>query len=528
MHQPRVVVIGGGHNGLVCAAYLARAGLDTTLVEKRFSLGGVVGSYEYMPGYRSAITNSPGSFEGRITRELGLLDYGLQFHAPEITVAQRFRERTFLGYRDRSKIAEQIDSYAVGEYERYRSLIDRLNALGAAMRLSVWREPDSIEEIKDRLRGEQRDFFEQVIDGSLMDLLDTNLESPEAKSLLMMLALPGTRQSPREAGSALGLMLRPISLASLLVGEDAGAASMPLRGSVGTPIGSMSAIVDAIAASAQGAGARIVLGNGVSTIEKTDVGVSAVILEDGQRIPADAVISTIEPSVLQSELLPERDDLVHDHSVPAPRGAGFKLALALDGIPSVPGIPAEVTSADVLGSQLRIAPSPEYIESAIDDSLTGKPSRMPIMWGMVPSIVSPTLAPEGRHLFSVNIWHAPYELGEAYWQANRDAFAQRCIDVLDEDLPGLKSRVIDMRALSPIDLEREFSLTGADITHGPMTLENFFSRRTHPKLSKHRAALPGLYLGGSGSWPGGYVTGAPGRNAAQAVIEDLSSVSPES
>lgn len=516
------VVIGGGHNGLVCAAYLARSGVRTTLVERRPSLGGVVGSFEYLPGYRAALTNSPGSFEGRIMAQLELERHGLRFHRPQITVAQRLGDRTFVGFRDRDRIAEQINAFHTGEYARYRGLIDDLNDLGAAMGLSVWQRPDSLEALRARLSSTpQRALFERVFDGSLMDLLDERLRSPQAKSLLMMLALPGTLQSPRDPGSALGLMLRPWSMASLLPGEDDTAATSPLRGSVGTPIGSMSAIIDALERSARAAGAEIVAGSAVRRIVKDGERVRGVVLDDGRVIEADAVVSTVEPSLLQGALLDDPDDLVPEHRVPEPTGSAYKLALALDGLPSVPGLPDGVDAEQVLGSQIRIGPSPEYIERAILDGLEGRVSEEPIMWGMVPSIVSPQLAPEGRHLLSVNVWYAPHSLGAEYWRDHRDAFAARCVALLDEQLPGLADRVVAVRGLTPFDIEQEFALTGSNITHGEMTLEHFFDRRPHPVAADSRAALKGLYLGGSGSWPGGYVTGVPGRNAAHAVLADL-------
>ncbi len=518
----RVVVVGGGHNGLVASAYLARAGVDTVLVERRSRLGGVVGSFDYFPGYRAAITNSPGSFESRVMVELELERHGLRFHRPSITVAQRFGDRTFLGFRDRDRIAAQIEAFAEGEYHRYRQLIDDLNSVGAASGLSVWRAPDSIDRVRERLgAGAKRELFDRVISGSLMDLLDDRLRSSQAKALLMMLALPGTRQSPRDPGSALGLLLRPISMASLRPDEDSTAVNLPLRGSVGTPIGSMSAIIDALERSAVAAGARILRDRSVERILTEDGRVSGVRLGDGEEIPADAVLSTIEPSLLQHDLLEDPDDLVPGRSVEPPQGGAFKLALALDGLPTVPGLPEDVSAAQVLESQIRIGSSPEHIESAIEAGIAGDVSDRPIMWGMVPSLASPELAPPGTHLFSVNVWHAPYSLGESYWTTHRDAFAQRCIAQLDEQLPGLRDRITDVRALSPFDLEQEFSLTGSNITHGEMTVDRFFDRRPLAGLSQGKAALSGLYLGGSGSWPGGYVTGAPGRNAAHSIVHDL-------
>jgi phytoene dehydrogenase-like protein len=203
------------------------------------------------------------------------------------------------------------------------------------------------------------------------------------------------------------------------------------------------------------------------------------------------------------------------------RGSAFKMFLALDGLPSYRGLPDGVSSEQVAGTQFRIASSLAHIEDAVLDGMRGVPSEEPIMWGLMPTVSSPDLAPAGKHLMSVNVWHAPYDLRHGSWDSEKDVFGRRCIDVLSRLLPDLKDRIIGHHFLSPVDLERELGLVGSNITHGDMLPNNLFGARPHVAANDYRTPLQGLYLSASGTWPGGYVTGIPGHNTAAAVLADI-------
>lgn len=508
-----VAVVGGGHNGLVAANYLARMGSHVTLVEARAELGGVVGRTKYMPGYSASITNSPGSFEGRIIEDLELERYGLRFHFPEVTLVHPMVDRVFVGWRDRDLVAAQLEAGAAGDAARHRALISRLDALGAATRLSLWSQPSSLEEVLAAMDPEVRaEFSEVMLRGSLMDLLDQSLKGDDAKALMMMVALNGQLISPHAPGSAIGLLMRPISRASSPQ-DVLGIRDAPLRGSVGLPIGSMSAIVDALTRSAEANGVEIRRNSTVERIELGDDGrVRGVVLENGGCIEnIDAAVVTLEPSLMRG-LLPDAD--LPDSAWPTrPSGSAFKIAFALDGLPHLAGAPDGIPVEKLLEAQFRIGPTPQYISSAVHDGVAGRPSDAPIIWGLIPSLTSPGIAPPGMHLMSLNVWHAPHSLGADYWQQHGDEFVLRCLAQLEPRLPGLTDRIVDTKWFSPHDLETEFRLTGSNITHGDMIPPQFLDGRPRAAFTEalHRM---GIALGGAGTWPGGYVTGIPGRNAA--------------
>lgn len=512
----RVVVVGGGHNGLVAANYLARAGHRVTVLEARSSFGGPVGSFEYIPGYRTSIANSPGSLEGVVIQELELERFGLRFHRPEVTLLHPMRDSLFVGWRDQERVAAQMNAFSPGEAARHRALIARLDALGEASGLSLWEQPMSIEEVLEGMDPAARAEFERtIVDGSLRELLDASLKSDEVKSIMMMVALNTQLISPDAPGSAMGLLMRPISRASTAT-DVLGNRDAPLRGSVGLAVGSMSAIIDALLRGAETLGVELRSSARVAEFElNADGELGAIVLESGERIEdVDTAVVTLEPSHLPG-MLPS--GALGDAARPeAPKGAAFKLALGLDGLPSVADAPEGISTEQLLEAQFRIAPDPAYITEAVESGIAGQPSAAPIMWGLIPTLTSPELAPEGRHLMSINVWHAPYELGADYWDRHGGDYVASCLAQLEPVFPGLTDRIVETRWLSPHDIEREFGLTGSNITHGDMTPDLMLNGRPGREFVETLQRI-GIVLGGAGTWPGGYVTGAPGRRAAKTV-----------
>ncbi len=517
-HDRTAIVVGGGHNGLVCAAYLARGGMDVTVIEARDVLGGAAAAIEFMPGYRTAFTNSPGSFESEILHELQLKKYGLQFFHPDPTVVQPMLDgETFLGWRDRSLVDQQLDAWVPGESERYRALVAALEGLGQVMQVSLFEESPTRAQIEERLTGSaQLEVFQQVVDGSLTELLNQHLRAEQSKALMMMLALNGQLVSPDAPGSAFGLMLRPMSMASprrSVIHDDPNRSV--LRGSVGLPVGTMGAMMDALVAACRAAGVTFVTGETVISLIKTDGRVQGVVTSAGRELRGGTVVSAISPYALCRDLLGDDTE-----GVSKPRGSAFKIVVGLDRLPSVRGLPEGVPSDQVLKSQFRVGPSAEYIARAIHDGLGGRASRDPIMWGLIPSLTSPGIAPKSRHLLSVNVWHAPYEI-EGGWETQRDAFGRRCLEVLDQHLPGLADATVGYRFMDPVQIETELNLPSSNITHGDMLPDQMFGARPTVSMNAYVGPLDGLFLAGSGSWPGGYVTGIPGRNASVVILNHL-------
>ncbi|EIM73488.1 phytoene dehydrogenase-related protein [Nitratireductor aquibiodomus RA22] len=520
------IVIGGGHNGLVTAGYLAMAGLRIAVLEARDILGGPCGAIEFLPGFRSAITNSPGSFEPRILRDLGLEGHGLRFHRTDPNVVHAFPEGCFIGWRDREAVAAQLDAFAPGEAARYSRLLSRLEELGRHLGVSVFEPARSLSSIARHIPLAQERLFEQVFLGSLRELLDENLRSEQAKALLGMVALNATLAPPSAPGTAIGLMMRPISLASSPAMEANDPRRTALRGSTGLPIGGMGAIIDALESVLRAHGAEIHTNARVASVLHENGRAVGVVTTSGREFRARRVISAINPRTLFGDMLDDsavgaemRQEIA---SVPM-RGSAFKLFLALDGLPTYRGLPDGMNSGQVAGTQFRIASSLAHIEDAVLDGLRGVPSAEPIMWGLIPTVSSPELAPAGKHLMSVNVWHAPHDLREGSWDTEKEVFGRRCIDVIERLMPDIKDRIVGEHFMSPVDLERELGLVGSNITHGDMLPNNLFGARPHMAANDYRTPLHGLYLTASGTWPGGYVTGIPGHNAAAAVLADIAS-----
>lgn len=519
------IVIGGGHNGLVCAGYLAQAGKRVLVLEARAGLGGACGTVEFMPGYRAAMANSPGSFDPRIIDELKLAEHGLSFIRTELTVLHPFPSGCFVGWRDRARIAAQLDAHAPGEGQRYFDLLAALEDLARHLGTSVYEPSPDLVTLARRVPATHAQLFEAVFFGSLTELLDRSLRSEEAKALLGMVALNATMSPPSAPGTAVGLMMRPLSLASAPPLSPDDPRMTPLRGSTGLPLGGMGALVDALAASCRAAGAELRTGARVARILVEGGLAAGVVTETGEELRATSVISAINPVTFLRDMVPATalaPETRREIEAVNMRGSAFKITLALDGLPTYAGLPTDVSQAQASELQFRIAPSLSYIERAIGDVLGGRPSEEPILWGLIPSATSPGLAPTGRHLLSINAWHAPYEPVDGPWDpARREAFLGRCIAAMAQLMPDLESRIVDARCLDPTQLESEFGLVRSNITHGDMLPAQLFGARPHARFHAYRGPLPGLFMSGAGVWPGGYVTGVPGRNTSAAVLADL-------
>ena len=525
MKRYDVILAGGGHNGLTCAAYLARAGLRVLVCERRHIVGGPCAEYEYFPGYRASITNSPGSLEPKVVADLELERHGLTFTHPDPTLMFPFPDgRAFIGWRDRDRVAEQIRGFSARDVDGYAALFDFLNRFAERLGVSLFEAPPTLRVLASRLETpEDEEAFARVFLGSVADLLDEFLESGRLKSMLAMLGVMSSWVSPLSPGSATWLMMRPMSLASSSVAAGHDPRRQVLRGSTGLPLGGMGSIVRAMRRSFEAAGGEVRTECEVSRILVAGGRAAGVALADGEEIGAATVVSNLDPWTTYLDLIDasclEPGFRAAVERLPR-RGSAFKVALALDGIPDFAAAPRGLERA-CAGCQFRIAPSIEYQDRAFDDAKRGRPSRGPVFWGLFPSMADPSLAPPGRHILSANVFHAPVELREGSWTIERDRYGEHCIDVLGEYLPGLRDRIVDRRFWSPADLEAEFGLPGANITHLDMTPRHMFGLRPVAGFSDYRSPIAGLYNCGSSTWPGGTVTGAPGHNAGRRVLADL-------
>ncbi|MCW2742205.1 MAG: oxidoreductase [Blastococcus sp.] len=519
-------IVGGGHNGLVAAHYLAAAGLSVVVLERRERVGGLCAPIEFFPGYRGAITNSPGSLEPKVVRDMQLEKFGLAFDRPDPTVLIPFPDgRAFVGWRDRERGRAQVEQFSKHDADAYPRLIEHYNDFARRLGVSVFAPPPSLRQLVERLVTPQDEAdFAAVMLGSMRDLLDEHLHSDQVKAVLGMLATAVGNVGPSTPGSAIGLLPRPLSMASSVVEASHDPRQQPLRGSTGLPRGGMGAVAEAMEASVRAQGVVVRTGVQVdSFLLGSDNEVRGVVLAGGEEVAARRVLSNLNPRTTLLDLLPAGSlpaDLEDRLRARTPRGAAFKLVLALDDLPRFTAAPAGEEEA-YASCQFRIGPSLDYLDRGFDDYRYGRWSRSPQLWGLTPSVVDPSLAPPGRHLMSVNVWYAPYHLQESDWDVEGDRFGKHCIQVLSEYAPNVPDAITDYRVYTPVDLEREFGLLEGHQLHGDMTLAGMFSWRPVPGLSDYRTPVEGLYLCGAGTWPGGYVTGIPGHNASAAVLSDL-------
>lgn len=521
-----VIVVGGGHNGLVCAGYLAGAGLKVALVERRPILGGPAGRIEFMPGYFGIFPNSPGSLEPKIARELELERHGLRFIPQNPTLVHPLDDgRLFVAWRERERTAAQLDSYAVGEAARYDAMFKYIQDFADKLGISLFRAPPTLQELVRNLTSlADQEAFSRIFFGNVRDMFEEFMLAPETKAVLGPISTVGAMTAPATPGTAMNLLIRPLSLASVSAEVGYDPRRMPLRGSTGLPAGGMGAIVTAMATSARSRGVALRTDCAVARILTRDGAVRGVATDTGAEILAPIVVSAVNPRITVLDLMADEPDWRELQAKMARRrmsGKAYKLVLALDALPRYAAAANDAESAALAGAQFRIAPTLEYLEEAHTDMLVGRAPLKPVIWGLCSTVTAPELAPPGRHILSLNIGNAPYHLSNGDWREERDRLARRCIDLLARWMPDLPKTIVDYRCYDPTEIERELGLVEANITHGDMSPWNQFWMRPLPGLHDYRTPTRGLYLSGVGTWPGNYVSGIPGHNTAHAVLEDL-------
>ncbi|MFO0995906.1 MAG: NAD(P)/FAD-dependent oxidoreductase [Alphaproteobacteria bacterium] len=522
----KAVIVGGGHNGLVAAFYLARAGLDVTVLERRPVVGGPCAAIEFFPGYHGAITNSPGSLEPKIVLDMDLERHGLAFVKADPTVVQPFDgDRAFVGWRERGRTERELAKFSAKDVVAYYALFDFFNAFGAKLGVSLFCPPPKFSDLMARMVSpEDEAAFAEVMFGSIRDFVDARFESDEIKALVAALAVMSNLVGPSTPGTPCMLLQRPMSLASGSIAAEHDPRKQPLRGSTGLPLGGMGSIARAMERSLAALGVTIRTGAAVDHIKTRDGRVTGVALADGEEHDADIVLSNLNPKTTLLDLVPRTllpSSMADRLGRLVMRGSAFKMVLALDGLPRFAAAGDDEEARAMAGCQFRIAPTMDYMDRGYEAAKRGELHDFPMMWGLTPSVADPSLAPKGKQVMSVNMWYVPYHLKEGDWALERDRYGDRCIDMLSAFIPNLKDIVIDRRYWSPADIEREFGMLEANVVHGDMVPGRMFGFRPLPELSDYRTPIGGLYLCGSGAWPGGTVSGLPGHNGAHQALSDL-------
>ncbi|MCX8997384.1 NAD(P)/FAD-dependent oxidoreductase [Rhizobiaceae bacterium BDR2-2] len=525
MKNPDAIVIGGGHNGLICAGYLARAGLDVMVLERSASLGGPAATQEFFPGFRSAIANSPGSLEPKVLADFQLEKHGLRFVRPDPTLVHPLTGgRLFVGWREKERVDAQLDSFAPGESGRYHAVFDYLNRFAERLGISVYREPPTLQELTRNLKTiEDEEAFSRIFFGSVRGLFDHFGLAPETQAIMGPLSVVSGLVGPSTPGTPFNLMMRPLSLASLKSDSSDDPRRMPLRGSTGLAIGGMGAIVEALVRSVEAAGVELHREAAVSSIAEEKEGL-AVSLEDGRTFRAPIVVSAAHPHLTVKIVESDRPEWAGIGAMMArtpPAGSAFKIVLALGDIPRFAAAKSEEEARLLATAQLRIAPTLDYLDDCHADLVRGRMPERPLIWSLCHSMTSPELTPEGKHILSINLGGAPHRGGQAPIAVDREAVVRKVVSIMSEWIPNLPDIVEQHTCIDAETFENELGLFGANIAHIDMMPINQFWMRPYPGLHRYRTPTPGLYLSGVGTWPGAYFSGIPGHNTAQAVLADL-------
>jgi phytoene dehydrogenase-like protein len=509
-NKNQVVIIGAGHNGLVCAAYLARAGKTVTVLEASERVGGAAVTREFAPGFKvSAGAHLLYLLDKNVRKELSLDAAGLSYSQQDMKTTALSEDGNHLLIAGDSLQGANIsdkDRQAMKEYRRFMNrfagIINRLNnrippRIGTRDR-SDWVSLAKIA-LNIRLLGKKdmREFL-RIAGINIYDILQENFENPLLKGALSMDGVLGTNLGPRSNNSVFCALHR-------------------LSGLQGTamPKGGMGAVSETLADIARQQGAIIRTSATVSRILVDGDHISGVELHGGEQIASSTVISSADPKTTFLGLLGARNleaGFVHRVQHIRTRGNAAKLHLALDGVPEFKGL-----SQDQLGNRLLIAPDMEYVEHAFNHSKYGEYSVKPVMEITLPSLHDDSLAAPGRHVLSAVVQYAPYKL-KAGWSAEKATFSDQVIDLLAAYAPGIRAQILHSELLTPVDIESEFRISGGHWHHGELALDQFLMLRPVPHCAQYASPVDGLFLCGAGSHPGGGVMGSAGRNAAHAVL----------
>jgi phytoene dehydrogenase-like protein len=517
------VIVGAGHNGLVAAAYLAKAGRSVLVLERRDRVGGVLDTVELAPGVRApGIVHTVGRLRRSVVHDLGLVKQGLVTTEPEARVfAPQPDGPPLTVWADAGRTATELRERSVADAEAYpyfdrkvRSLASFLSYLHAVTPPDV-KDPslaDALNGLKlgnafRRLGKRPGREATRAIPMAIADYVAEAFESDALRGAIASRAVQYTAMGPWSAGTTSVLLADS-------AGNDGGAPgqSTIARGGPG-------ALAEALAGAARGFGAEIRTGSEVVQVSVERHRATGVVLADGSEIRARAVVTAADPKTTLTTLVDPVEIGPHLRwratNIRTP-GTVSKVNLALSGLPAFDGAEPER-----LAGRIVIAPSVDHLEQAFDASKYGRVSDEPYLEATIPTLSDPTLAPEGTHVMSVVVQWTPYALREGDWSVGGDRLGELVVKTMEHYAPGLSELVTAHRAMTPVDLETEYGLSGGHVYHGEPGLDQFFVWRPLLGHARYRLGLPGLYLCGSGAHPGGGVTGAPGANAAREILGDL-------
>ena len=520
-----VIIIGGGHNGLTCGAYLARAGKTVLVLERRHLIGGAAVTEEFTPGFRASTFSYVMSLlHPKVIRDLELHDLGLTVLPANDMFCPIGRDDYLIFSGDVAKTAAQFARFSKRDGEIYPLFDTWLNEAADIVRKLLLDTP--VDPSRRDLKGMRETLgllwkyrkigkrFYRLVDLMTMsaeDFLSRWFEHSVTRAALAYYCSIGTFAGPKTPGSAYVVLHH-------LMGEHEGA------GGWGFIRGGMGAISDSIAESGRRHGMEVITNAEVTRVEVSGGRVSSVVTANGNEYRAPAVASNVSCKVLFDQLvepaqLPD-DFLKHIRNFRTFSSA-FKINVAAEAPPRYSAFDAASAGFEI-PNYVHIGPTIEYLQTAFDDACAGRYSARPFITAVVPTTVDDTLAPPGKHVINLFGGHAPYELKGTTWEQERDRFTRNVFDTMDEVAPGFSDSVIATEVLLPPDIERIINSPQGHIFHGELSLEQLFFQRPAPHYSDYRSPISGLYQCGASTHPGGGVSGIPGHNAAREILKDWS------
>jgi phytoene dehydrogenase-like protein len=521
------IVIGAGHNGLTAAAYLARAGLSTLVLERRAIVGGCCVTEEIAPGCRASTTSYVASMlRPTVIRDLNLAAHGLKMVPCDPALLVPFPDGQVLPWwADRDRTVTEFEKVSTRDAATFVRVDDQLKRLARYLQPFFLEPPPDpafhgaegwfeLLRVGNRFRGMTGAEVGQLVSfltGSLGEFLDRNYESEKIKTMFLANNVYGKHGGPYDPGSALGLLFH------LLSGGEG-----ETQGFYGHVMGGMGAITQALASAGRKFGVEILTSSPVAKIDSRGGRARGVVLEDGSEIAGRIVLSNADPKrtflgLVESSELPS--DFRASIAAIKMNGPCAKVNFVLSEEPRVNGMPSDWTLPQ--RSLFTLVPSLEFAQRCYDIAKFGEIPEELWVDCVVASNVDPTLAPAGKHIMTTFIQYVPYHLRRGTWDENRELLGDRVVKKIAEFAPNVPKSIVARQVLTPLDLERIYGLTEGNIFHGDLSLEQLFFMRPVPGWSQYRTPINGLYLCGAGAHPGGGVTGAPGYNAAHQALRDL-------
>jgi len=520
------IVIGAGHNGLTAAAYLAKAGLSTLVLERRDIVGGCCVTEEIAPGCRVSTTSYIASMlRPEVISELRLADYGLRMIPCDPAIQVPFPDGHVVPWwADRERARQEFSKISTKDAARFVHVDDQLKKLARYLQPFFMEPPPEIDtnsfkgwsglfRIGKRFRGISNAEVSQLVSfltGSLGEFLDQNYESDKMKTMFLANNVYGKHGGPYQPGTAIGLLFHLLS-----GGEH------ELQGFYGHVMGGMGSITQALAASGRKSGVEIRTGASVAHIDVRNGRVRSVLLEDGTELRGRMILSNADPKrtflrLVDSKELPE-DFLFSIRGIKM-AGPCAKVNMVLAEEPRFSGTSPQASALE--RTFYTLVPSLAFAERCYDIAKFGDIPEELWVDCVVSSNADASLAPAGKHILTCFVQYVPYHLRESSWDAKRELLGDRVVKKIAEYAPNVPGAIIARQVLTPLDLERTYGLTEGNIFHGDLRLEQLFFMRPVPGWAQYRTPIDGLYLCGAGAHPGGGVTGAPGRNAAHQALCD--------